>query len=112
MMFCFESFVNLLIKTLMEHVKVIHISITQIYRERRDEADVQSLVEFMDICWLNPLSQDHSDVVSLSTATVAPPDRAADLFGAHRIGEEAYQAFKQERLEANAATTKFHVKMT
>ena len=79
---------------------------------RRDEADVQSLVEFMDICWLNLLSQDHSDVVSLSTATVAPPDRAADLFGAHRIGEEAYQAFKQERLEANAATTKFHVKMT
>ena len=65
----------------------------------------------MDICWLNPLSQDHLDVVSLSAATVAPPDVVADLLGAHRIGE-AYQAFKQERLEANPATTKFHDKMT
>ncbi|KAK5859272.1 hypothetical protein PBY51_003352 [Eleginops maclovinus] len=82
----------------------------QMPRIRRDEADVQSLVELMDTSWLNPFSQDHSDVISLSTATVAPPAIAADLLGAHKIGEEAYQAFKRERLEAG--TTKFHDKMS
>ena len=56
----------------------------QLPRIRRDEADVQSLVELMDVCWLNLLRQDHSDVVSLSAATVAPPDIVADLLGAHR----------------------------
>ena len=60
----------------------------QFPRIRRDEADVQSLVELMDTSWLNLFSQDHSDVVSLSTATVAPPAIAADLLGAHKLSNE------------------------
>jgi len=39
---------------------------------------------------LNPLSPDNVELVSLSTATVAPPDVANDLIDAHRIGEAAY----------------------
>jgi len=61
---------------------------------------------------LNPLSPDNVELVSLSTATVAPPDVANDLIDAHRIGEAAYQAFRQEQLEANSATIQFHDKMT
>ena len=84
----------------------------QLPRIRRDEAGVYSLVELMETCWLNPLSPDNVELVSLSTATVAPPDVANDLIDAHRIGEEAYQAFRQERLEANSATIQFRDKMT
>lgn len=70
-------------------------------RIRRDEADTQSLVQLMEASWLNPFNSDQGDLVSLSTAAAAPPDVAKDLLEAHKIGEEAYQAFKQERLEAD-----------
>ena len=62
----------------------------QFSRIRRDEADVQSLVQLMEKDWLNPFSSDHGQLVSLSTATVAPLEIAKDLLQAHRIGEEAY----------------------
>lgn len=84
----------------------------QLPRIRKDEADVQSIIELMETCWLNPFSPDNEELVSLSTATVAPPDVAHDLLNAHKMGEEAYQAFKQERLEANPPTAQFHDKMT
>ena len=87
----------------------------QLPRIRRDKADVHSLVELMETCWLNALSPDNVELVSLSTATVAPPDvanHANDVIDAHRIGEAAYQAFRQEWLEANSATIQFHDKMT
>ena len=67
-------------------------------RIKRDEADVQSLVDLMETSWLNSFSPNHPELVSLSTATVAPPAIAEDLLGAHKIGEEAYKAFRQERL--------------
>ena len=50
--------------------------------------------------------------MSLSTSTVVPPNVANDLLEAHRIGEEAYQSFKQERLEANSPKMQFHDKIT
>ena len=81
-------------------------------RIRRDEAGVQSLVEILENCWLNPFSQDQEEFISLSTAAVAPADVANDLLAAHRIGEEAYEAFKQERLEAKSRTKQFHEQMT
>ena len=90
----------------------------QLPRIRRDEAGVYrySLVELMETCWLNPLSPDNVELVSLSTATVAPPDvrsqSANDVIDAHRIGEAAYQPFRQEWLEANSVTIQFHDEMT
>ena len=49
----------------------------------------------------------------MSTATAAPPEVAKDLLGAYRIGEDAYQAFKEERLDpTDTPTTQFHDKMT
>ena len=79
---------------------------------RRDEADVQSLDQLMETSWLNPFSPDQDEFVSLSTSTVVPPNVANDLIETHRIGEEAYQSFKQERLEASSPKMQFHDKMT
>ena len=66
----------------------------------------------MENNWLNPLSPDESDLVSLSTGTMAPPAVAKDLLRALEVGEEAYQTFKQTRLDNDPPSMKFHDKMT
>ena len=81
-------------------------------RLRKDEADVKSLIDLMENNWLNPLSPDESDLVSLSTGTVAPPAVVKDLLRALEVGEEAYQTFKQTRLDDDPPSVKFHDKMT
>ena len=53
-------------------------------RIKRDETDIQSLVDLMETSWLNPFSPDHQELVSLSTATAAPPDIAKDPLGAQK----------------------------
>ena len=58
-------------------------------RIKRDEADVQALVELMEDSWVNPLSPDQEDIVSLSSPTVASHEIARDLLEARRIGEKA-----------------------
>ncbi len=88
----------------------IHLDL-QVPRIRRDEVDVQSLFQLVETSWLNPFNPDQVELVSLSTATTAPPDMAKDRLDAHTIGEEAYQAFKQERLEVDAPPTQFHNKI-
>ena len=55
---------------------------------------------------------EKTELVSLSTDTVAPADVAKDLLGAHQVGEEAYQMFKKKCLEEALPTMKFHDKMT
>lgn len=70
----------------------------QLPRIRRDEAAVQSIVHILDNCWLNPFSPDQCECVSLSTATVAPPHVVNDLFYNHKIGDQAYKAFKHENM--------------
>ena len=68
----------------------------QMSRIRKDEADVESLVDLMENSWLNPMCPKETELVSLSTGTVAPTDVAKDLLGAHQTGEEAYQVFKKK----------------
>lgn len=84
----------------------------QMPRIRRDEIDVQSLVQLMETSWLKPFKTEQGKLVSLSTATAAPPELAKDLLRDCRIGEHAYQAFKEECLGTNTPTTLFHDKMT
>ena len=79
---------------------------------RKDEADVKSLIDMMENNWLNPLSPDESDLVSLSISTTAPPALVMDLLRALEVGEEAYQTFKQTRLDDDLPSVKFHDKMT
>ena len=81
-------------------------------RIRKDEADVKSLIDLMENNWLNPLSPDESDLVSLSTGTVAPQGVVNDLLRAFEVGEDAYQTFKQTRLDDDPPSVKFHDKMT
>ena len=64
---------------------------------RTDEADIKSLIDLMENNWLNPLSPDESDLVSLSTGTVTPPEMVKDLLRPFDVGEEAYQTFKRTR---------------
>ena len=45
------------------------------------------------------ISLDGSDLVSLPTGTVAPPAVVYDLLREFEVGEEAYQTFKQTRLD-------------
>ena len=56
---------------------------------RKDEADVESLVDLMENSWLNPICPEDAEIVSLSTGTVDPTDVAKDLRGAHQLGEAA-----------------------
>ena len=79
---------------------------------RKDEAYVKSLIDLMEHNWLSPLSPDESDLVSLSTGTVAPPGVVNDLLRALEIGEEAYQTFKQTRLDDDPPSVKLHDKVT
>ena len=81
-------------------------------RIRKYEADVKSPIDLMENNWLNPLSPEESDLVSLSTGTVAPPAVVKDLLRALDVGEEAYQTFKQTRLDDDPPSVKFHDKMT
>ena len=41
-------------------------------RIRKDEATIQSLIQLMDSSWLNPFNPDQEELVSISTAIVAP----------------------------------------
>lgn len=49
---------------------------------------------------INPFSGDPTDLVSLSTATTAPPDVASDLLTAKEVGETAYKHFQVDRIES------------
>ena len=76
-------------------------------------ASSDDLIDLIENNWLNPLSPDESDLVSLSTGTMAPPAVVKDLLRALEVGEEAYQTFKQTRLDDDhLPSVKFHDKMT
>ena len=79
-------------------------------RIRKYEADIKSLIDLMESNWLNPLYPDESDLVSMSTGTVAPPALVKDLLTALEVGEETYQTFKYTRLDDEPPSVKFHDK--
>ena len=84
----------------------------QTSRVKRDESDVQSLVLIMERSWLDPFNPPQGELVSLSTATVAPSDVTHDLMDARKIGEKCYQTFKKERLQSDYPSVQFHDKMS
>ena len=46
--------------------------------------------------------------MSLFTAKQAPEDVTRDLLNARKVGEEAYQVFKEQHLESSPPQNKFH----
>ena len=81
-------------------------------RIRKDEADIKSLIDMVENNCLNTLSPDESDLVSLSTGTMAPPAMVKHLLRAFGAGEYAYQTFKRTILDDEPPSVKFHDKMT
>ncbi|XP_078353848.1 uncharacterized protein LOC144638526 [Oculina patagonica] len=69
-------------------------------RIRKDEAAVQSILDLMENEWINPFSGEPTELISLSTATVAPADVATDLLTAKQVGETAYKHFQDDRVES------------
>ena len=78
-------------------------------QEPRTEKDEKAVSDVVDVLqnWINPF-EESQDIVSLSTATVAPQEIAKDLMEAYNTGEEAYNCFKVERLEEDPPKIKFH----
>jgi len=53
----------------------------------------------METEWINPFSGDPTELINLSTGTVAPSDVAIDLLlTANARGERAYKNFQDERI--------------
>jgi hypothetical protein len=74
-------------------------------RIQRDERDIKSIIYMLTKSWIDPFDSN-TDLVSISSGTLASADVAADLMRAQSAGEEAHATFKLERLESNVV--KFH----
>ena len=72
--------------------KLSHTDLQQ-SRIRKDEIDLQSVVEIMDNDWLNPFIPGEVDLVCISTGVTAPTEVSKHLLEARSIGEDAYQHF-------------------
>jgi len=91
--------------------KCIHVDL-QPTRIRKDNHDVAAIIDTLENGWVNPINGDAVDIICVSTGRLASPEVATDLLNAHRVGEKAYQIFKEERLESAQPTTKFHDRLT
>ena len=78
----------------------------------RDKADVQSIVKLLEDYWTNRFDPNESELVRISTCTLAPPYVTSDILAAHKIGMAAYGEFKRDRLEDEIPKAQFHDKIT
>lgn len=75
-------------------------------RIKKDEEAVSSVVSLIHE-WVNPF-EGKQDLISISTAKAAPKDIASNLTKAYEIGKQCYETFKDERLDKDPPTKKFH----
>ena len=47
-------------------------------RVQKDHADTESLTDILEHGWINPMSGDQTDLVSISTGSLAPPPNIAN----------------------------------
>ncbi len=79
-------------------------------RIEEDKKRVDRIVETLQNSWVNPFSADVQDeLVCLSTSAAASSIIIDDLLKAKERGLDAYNAFKNDRIEGNVS---FHAKMT
>ena len=76
---------------------------TRKVKDEKAVTAVESLIE----SWNNPFIES-KQLVSISTGTEAPEDVTQDLIKAREVGEQAYQQFREERLEAFKPKKKCH----
>ena len=67
-------------------------------RIRKDEADIKSLIVLLENNWLHPYLSMGQISLAYPLAP-APPAVFNDLLRAFEVGEEAYDTFKQTRLD-------------
>ena len=81
---------------------------TEIQRPRihKDEDAVSTFIGFIKD-WVNPFVEKQ-DLINSSTEKTAPRYIASDLLKAYEIDEQAYTAFKGERLASDPPAKKFH----
>ena len=70
-------------------------------RIKKDETDVQIVIDLLENSWTNPFSETSGDLAGFATGRVAPNDMTRDLLDAQQIGNDAYEKFQSERIEAN-----------
>ena len=87
--------------------QVIHKDL-QHTRIIRDNADVKSIINTLENDWVNPMALDDEGLVCISTDRLVPPEICKDLSSAYELGEKAYHKFKEERIETDEPTPKFH----
>lgn len=68
-----------------------------ILRIRKDEHDVQSLIEAI-VSMVNPFDSANTDLISLSSGALPTTEVKNDLLSAHSVGEKNLQGFMQERI--------------
>ncbi len=76
-------------------------------RIKRDEQDEEALIAMLETNWINPMRTE-ADLVSISTGQAATKQTSQDLANAHTIGEQAYQEFKEKRIQSEPPRVKFH----
>ena len=99
--------------TFLRQLKDINSSSSKHYdlqrsRITRDETDVKNIISLLQDTWLNPFNPDLQDLVCLPTGKVASSEVEDDLLRAKEVGEEAYKAFREQRLECDPPNVKFH----
>ena len=70
-------------------------------RIKKDESDVQIVIDLLENSWTNPFSETPGDLARLATGRVAPNDVTRDLLDVHQIGNATYKKFQSERIKAN-----------
>ena len=90
--------------------KLFHTDLPQ-SRIRKQETDVQSVVEIMENDWLNPFIPGEVDILRISTGVTAPPEVSKNLLKARSIGKDAYQHFCHSRLADHSQPVPFHDKL-
>jgi len=75
-------------------------------RIRRDENDVNNIINLLTNEWSNPIL-DSSAMVCISTGVVATEDVSEQLLRAEEIGEQAYQNFKIASIPVGKSSADF-----
>ena len=75
---------------------------------KRNDSDVASMVDLLENNWTNPFRNDPSDLVSISTGTVASPDVSTDLLAAREKGENVYNLVQGIWTTMNSKGECFH----
>ena len=71
-------------------------------RIRKDEKSTQAIVDLLESSWMNPFSTQ-SELISISTASAAPPKVKHNLMNAKDKGEKAYDEFRKVRFGEKAS---------